>query len=56
MVLSVITRGARFFVLAFLLHRYGAQAREILEKRLGMWVGIGAVVLIGGFLIVYKVF
>jgi membrane protein YqaA with SNARE-associated domain len=55
-VLSVITRGARFFVLAFLLHRYGAQAREILEKRLGLWTGIGAVVLVGGFLIVYKVF
>ena len=55
-VLSVITRGARFFVLAFLLHRYGAQAREILEKRLGMWTGIGAAVLVGGFLIVYKVF
>jgi membrane protein YqaA with SNARE-associated domain len=55
-VLSVITRGARFFVLAFLLHRYGAQAREILEKRLGLWTAIGAAVLVGGFLIVYKVF
>ena len=55
-VLSVITRGARFFVLAFLLHRYGAQAREILEKRLGMWTAIGAAVLVGGFVIVYKVF
>jgi membrane protein YqaA with SNARE-associated domain len=55
-VLSVITRGARFFVLAFLLHRYGAQAREIIEKRLGMWTAIGAAVLVGGFLIVYKVF
>jgi membrane protein YqaA with SNARE-associated domain len=55
-VLSVITRGARFFLLAFLLHRYGAQAREILEKRLGLWTTIGAVVLVGGFLLVYKVF
>jgi hypothetical protein len=52
----VITRGARFFLLAFLLHRYGAQAREILEKRLGLWTTIGAVVLVGGFLLVYKVF
>ena len=32
---SVITRGARFFVLAFLLHRYGERARHIIEKRLG---------------------
>jgi membrane protein YqaA with SNARE-associated domain len=55
-VLSVVTRGARFFVLAFLLHRYGAQAREIIEKRLGLWTALGAVVLVGGFLIVYKVF
>lgn len=45
---SVITRGARFFILAFLLHRYGEQAREIIEKRLGFWVLIGAAVIIGG--------
>jgi len=45
---SIITRGARFFVLAFLLHRYGEQAREIIEKRLGFWVTIGAAVLIAG--------
>jgi membrane protein YqaA with SNARE-associated domain len=47
-VFSIITRGGRFFLLAFLLHRYGEQAREIIEKRLGMWVTIGAVVLIAG--------
>ncbi|MBX6424431.1 MAG: DedA family protein [Variibacter sp.] len=47
-VLSIITRGGRFFVLAFLLHRYGAQAREIIEKRLGLWTTLFAVVLIGG--------
>lgn len=45
---SVITRGARFFILAFLLHRYGEHAREIIEKRLGFWVTIGAIVVIGG--------
>lgn len=45
---SIITRGARFFLLAFLLHRYGEHAREIIEKRLGFWVTIGAVVIIGG--------
>ena len=47
-VFSIITRGARFFLLAFLLHRYGPQAREIIEKRLGFWVTIFAVVLVGG--------
>lgn len=55
-VLSLITRGARFYVLAFLLHRYGAWAREIIEKRLGLWTALGAAALVGGFLIVYGVF
>ncbi len=45
---SVITRGARFMLLAFLLHRYGAQARDIIEKRLGLWVTLGAAVLVLG--------
>ena len=45
---SIITRGARFFVLAFLLHRYGDRARHIIERRLGLWVTIGAVVIVIG--------
>jgi membrane protein YqaA with SNARE-associated domain len=45
---SIITRGARFFLLAFLLHRYGEQARHIIERRLGLWVTIGAAVIILG--------
>jgi membrane protein YqaA with SNARE-associated domain len=47
-VLSLITRGARFFFLAFLLNRYGERARKMLEERLGFWVSIGAIVLVGG--------
>ena len=46
--LSIVTRGARFAMVAFLLHRYGAQARDIIEKRLGLWVTIGASVVILG--------
>jgi membrane protein YqaA with SNARE-associated domain len=45
---SVITRGIRFFLLAFLLHRYGAKARTIIEERLGFWVTVGAIALIAG--------
>jgi membrane protein YqaA with SNARE-associated domain len=45
---SVITRGARFFLIAFLLHRYGPAAREMIEKRLGFWVTIGTIVLVVG--------
>jgi membrane protein YqaA with SNARE-associated domain len=45
---SIITRGARFFLLAFLLHRYGDRARHIIEKRLGLWVTLGAAVVVSG--------
>jgi membrane protein YqaA with SNARE-associated domain len=46
--LSLLTRGARFFAEAFLLTRYGPRARVMIEKRLGFWVTIGALVLVGG--------
>jgi membrane protein YqaA with SNARE-associated domain len=46
--LSLLTRGARFFAESFLLMRYGPRARVIIEKRLGLWVTIGALVLVGG--------
>ena len=41
--LSIIARGMRFYLLAFLLHRYGARAREIIEKRLGFWATLAAI-------------
>jgi membrane protein YqaA with SNARE-associated domain len=47
-VFSIIARGTRFFVLAFLLHRYGEQARHFIEKRLGLWVTLGAAVVVLG--------
>lgn len=53
---SVITRGARFFLLAFLLNRYGPRARAIIEERLGFWVTVGAIGLVLGFVIVFWVF
>ncbi len=55
-VLSLITRGARFFVEAFLLNRYGARARGMIEKRLGMWAALAAAGVIVGFIIVIRVF
>jgi len=48
---SIIARATRFFVLAFLLHRYGDQARHIIEKRLGLWVLLGAAVVVSGIVI-----
>lgn len=47
-VFSILTRGTRFFVLAFLLHRYGERARRIIEKQLGLWAfALAALVVIG---------
>jgi hypothetical protein len=45
---SFIARGGRFYVIAFLLHRYGPQARVIIEERLGFWVATAAIVLVIG--------
>src|SRR6266702_7219458 len=51
---SIIARGGRFFVVALPLNRYGEWIRSELEKRLGLWVGIGAAVLVLGFYIAFK--
>src|SRR5262249_7289778 len=45
-VLSIVARGMRFYVEAFLLNRYGPQARSIIEERLGFLVTVFGVVLI----------
>ena len=47
-VLSLITRGIRFYILAFLLNRYGEEARHIIERRLGLWAGLMVVTLVVG--------
>jgi membrane protein YqaA with SNARE-associated domain len=47
-VLSIITRGMRFYLEAFLLNRYGSRARAILEERLEVWATAFAVVLVAG--------
>ena len=54
--LSVITRGARFFIAAVLLNRYGETIRHHIEKRLGLWVGLGAAVLVAGFIFAVRLF
>jgi membrane protein YqaA with SNARE-associated domain len=48
MLFSIIARGGRFFVLAFLLHRYGDRARTIIEERLGFWVTLAAIAMVLG--------
>ena len=41
----------RFYVVAFLISRWGKQAREILEKQLERWVTVGAIALVVGIAI-----
>jgi membrane protein YqaA with SNARE-associated domain len=48
--LSCIARGMRFYAVAFVLNRYGEQARAIIEKRLELWVTLGAIVLVAGII------
>jgi membrane protein YqaA with SNARE-associated domain len=51
-ILSVITRAARFYLVAALLYFYGEPVRGFIEKRLGMVMAGFAVILVGGFVIV----
>lgn len=43
---AVVTRAARFFILAGLLQRYGEPIRHFIEKRLGIMTAVAAGVLI----------
>lgn len=49
---SLIARGGRFFIVAVLLTLYGDVIRAQIEKRLGFWVAVGTVLLIGGFVLI----
>lgn len=46
---SVISRGARFFLVAALLYFFGPSIRDFIEKRLGLMTVIFTVLLVGGF-------
>ncbi len=54
--LSVIARGGRFFIVAILLNRYGEWIRIRIEKHLGLWVALGAGVLVLGFIVAFRMF
>lgn len=51
-VLSLITRAARFYLIAALLYFYGEPVQGFIEKRLGVVMAAFAVILVGGFVIV----
>ena len=52
LVASVVARGARFFLVAGLLYRYGAPIRSLIERRLGLIATVATALLLGGFLLV----
>lgn len=51
MLASIATRGARFFIVAALLHRYGEPVRDFIERRLTLVTSAAAAAVVGGFLV-----
>jgi membrane protein YqaA with SNARE-associated domain len=49
-VLSIITRGARFYLVAGMLNKFGGPIKAIMDKHAGAVVALLLVALIGGFL------
>jgi membrane protein YqaA with SNARE-associated domain len=49
MAASVVTRGARFFIVATLLHFWGEQVKDFIERRLTLVTTVIAVGIVGGF-------
>jgi membrane protein YqaA with SNARE-associated domain len=46
---SVIGRGIQFFIVAALLWKFGAPAREFIEQRLGLITTVVTLTIVGGF-------
>lgn len=46
---SILARGIRFFLVAFLLWKFGEPIRGFIERRLGLMFTLFIVVLVGGF-------
>jgi uncharacterized membrane protein YdjX (TVP38/TMEM64 family) len=51
MAASLVTRGARFFLVAFLLRRFGVKVRDFIERRLTLVTTAVAAGIVGGFLV-----
>jgi membrane protein YqaA with SNARE-associated domain len=48
---SILTRGARFFIVAGLLRRYGEPIREFIEQRLTLVTTVFVVLIVGGIFV-----
>ena len=47
--LSILTRGARFFLVALLMSRYGARIKSIIDNHFNLVATVSIVAIIGGF-------
>jgi membrane protein YqaA with SNARE-associated domain len=56
LVASVISRSLRFFLVAWLLHRYGSGMREFIDRYFNLLSIIFVLLLLGGFLLLKYVF
>jgi membrane protein YqaA with SNARE-associated domain len=54
--LSIIARGMRFYLVAFLLNRYGPRARAIIEERLTFWFSVSLATLVAGVVVAVYIF
>ncbi|MBI1492302.1 YqaA family protein [Halocynthiibacter styelae] len=52
MIASIIARGLRFFIVAWLLWKFGAPIRDFIEKRLGLMFILFVIILGAGFYLV----
>ena len=55
-VICIISRGLRFFIVAFLSAKFGDKAVMLIEKKGGMWSFIIGIVLVAIALIIYFIF
>ncbi len=47
--LSILTRGARFFLVALLMSQFGPRIKAIIDNNFNLVAGLGIVALVGGF-------
>jgi membrane protein YqaA with SNARE-associated domain len=50
-VACVVTRGIRFFLVAWLFQKFGPTLAPIIEKRIGLFMLLFAMILVGGFIV-----
>lgn len=52
LIASAISRSARFFIVAFLIYRYGERIRDFIEKYFNILTLLFVILIIGGFVLI----